>query len=195
QHDRQEERRLAARQQRRRDAAARSGAVALTGRRGPAYSMAYTAPPGLPASARSPHAPPPAAPAPLPRRDPPLRRLAVLRRRARVDALLAAQTDHARQRRLARRRLDLRHRRRLQGLRDAVPASGGARRPLRELAQAARLRAGRRHRRAPVELRPVRGYFDLTLDADPRPHVLGARRRAAHLLARPALALRARRDD
>ena len=35
-----------------------------------------------------------------------------------------------------------------------------------------------------MELRPVRGHEDLTLDADPRPHVLGARRRAPHLLRR-----------
>ena len=39
-------------------------------------------------------------------------------------------------------------RRRLQGLRDAVPARGGARRPLRDVAQAARVRARRRDRRA-----------------------------------------------
>jgi len=135
----------------------------------------------------------PAPAVPSPRHRPCARRLAPLRRRARVDALLAAQADHPGQRRLAGGRLDLRHRRRVQGLRDAVPARRGARCPLRELAEAARVRARRRHRRAQVELRPVRGPEDLAGYAHPRAHVLGARRGAPHLLRRASVAVRARR--
>ena len=58
---------------------------------------------------------------------------------------------------LAEGRLDLRHRRRVRGLRDAVPARRGARRAVRDLAQAARLRARRRHRAVKWSFDPLEG--------------------------------------
>ena len=85
-------------------------------------------------------------------------------------------------------------RRRVQGLRNAMPARRRARRDVRGVAEAARVRARRGERRAEVELRPLRRRDHAEPDPAARADVLGARRRSAHLLRGAALALRAGRD-
>ena len=76
-----------------------------------------------------------------------------------------------------------------------MPAGGGARRPLRHVADTTGVRARRRDRRRQVELQSPRRRDDAEPYAHPRADVLGAWRPAANLLRCAQLVLRARRDN
>ena len=119
-------------------------------------------------------------------------RLAVPRRRRRTHAVLAARSDHARERLAAPGGVDLSLRRRACGgtVADPVQPDRRAWRALRDVASAEGLRARRRHRRRAVVVRRVRARRRRTgkrTRRQSRRRVLGSGRRPAHpCSARPA---------